>query len=563
MFALRWRVALVVAGLAAVCGLSAPLAAQGRNPQNSAFDDARQRYEADVNRPALFIRNRSLERFAAIRDPRVIDIFAQRYRRPEAPADHVRYLLAAAAAENFDSAEHLTAFNRWAGQHQTDSDAWLWFLVQSLNAKHGQAEKVVNDAKSHRNEVLRAVSLEALAREQAATALKLVPEILGNLPRRGAGRVMLMESCASVLLHARHLLRSDDFRTAAMQVIALLGERQTEDRTKLVIARFLKIVFNVAQASTSPEFWLQLLNGAAQQNDPRYAVPQPSFIGVEATGKRVAFVIDLSDSMLIPLTPGEKDELRGVVTGGPGSAQPGNRPADNPGANLPWDSIRNRFDAAREFLKLALQNLSDDMEFTIIVFGTKAEPLKGSTGMLPANRNAIRAMIRELDAYRPGPQAPDRPHGTLMGHTNFHGGLLRAFQTAGRNRLITENEHVDANALLNGCDTIFVLSDGAPSWDDFEATDRRDPEDRAGDPEAGTMSGQLPPSLIYYGPYQDSRRLVRDLHRLNLLRKAEIHVVAIGEADLDLCRQVAEAGWGKVRHIGGGGGGGRGGRFGR
>ena len=35
-----------------------------------------------------------------------------------------------------------------------------------------------------------------------------------------------------------------------------------------------------------------------------------------------------------------------------------------------------------------------------------------------------------------------------------------------------DDEHVHPQAFAQGCDTIFLLSDGAPSWDNFDINDR-------------------------------------------------------------------------------------------
>ena len=99
-------------------------------------------------------------------------------------------------------------------------------------------------------------------------------------------------------------------------------------------------------------------------------------------------------------------------------------------------------------------------------------------------------------------------------------------------------------------DTIFLLSDGAPSWDDFDEVDARDPEDQAGDPETH-QKYQNVDRLRFQGPYAHPpySHLVDDIERMNLFRKAEIHCVGIGEANQDLLDAIAKIGGGKSIRI--------------
>jgi hypothetical protein len=60
-------------------------------------------------------------------------------------------------------------------------------------------------------------------------------------------------------------------------------------------------------------------------------------------------------------------------------------------------------------------------------------------------------------------------------------------------------------------------------------------------------------SANFFGPYRRTENLLGDLRRLNLFRKAEIHTVSMGDADLYLMHRIAMLGLGKYRNLGGNG----------
>ena len=250
-------------------------------------------------------------------------------------------------------------------------------------------------------------------------------------------------------------------------------------------------------------------------------------------------MIDASDSMLTPLSGREKEDLRPVT--GDGAA---------PRDRLPWDRIKNRFDLAREYLRQSIMALDKSHVFTVVLFGTKAKLLASTPGLVAANPKRIKKVMRELDAIEPGPEIEDRPHGTLLGRTNLHGAMDRAFRVKDKGLMkLSKGAYASLDMLTKGCDTIFLLSDGVPSWDDYAADDRRDPEDHAGDPELGKRLDDEK-VLNYYGPYVEwNGYLVDDVRRMNLLRGVEIHCIGIGEADMALLRRIAAAGIGDSKQI--------------
>jgi hypothetical protein len=134
-----------------------------------------------------------------------------------------------------------------------------------------------------------------------------------------------------------------------------------------------------------------------------------------------------------------------------------------------------------------------------------------------------------------------------MGDTNVHGAFRKAYKLK-ENGLTGPNEHVKEDAFLQGCDTIFLLSDGDPSLSDWVILDKRDEDDHVGDPETGTPLTPTP-ELWQHGPYSQEEWILDDLHRMNLLRRVEIHAVGIGEASNGLLHQIVNIGGGRVRRI--------------
>jgi hypothetical protein len=345
-------------------------------------------------------------------------------------------------------------------------------------------------------------------------------------------------------------------------------------RTKIVVGRRLATTFGRNHPVLESKYWHRLLllaEGAeegAPEADDRYAQPKPpTFAGVPATGKRIVYLIDCSDSMLAPMSVTEITELkkprpRGEVTPGddagkptlppppePEEPAPDEKPVDDPLADavVDWKKVKTRFDAAREMLKASVKNLPPDASFAVVLFGSKAELSKTTPGMTPASAGAAAKLAGELNAMRPGRPTALRKFGTLMGDTNVHGAFRKAFKLK-ETGLSGPNEHVRADAFLQGCDTIFLLSDGDPSLSDWVQLDRRDADDRPGDPETGApLVGT--PELWQHGPYSQESWILDDLRRMNLLRRVEIHAVGIGEVSGGFLQQIADLGGGRVRRI--------------
>lgn len=499
-----------------------------------AYEQALDRYEERIDRPPLATRLGGIRALAGTRDPRALKILAARYRKPRVPKDHERYQLAAAIGDAFTKSAHVERLAKLMRAHRKDEHAWLWFHASRAEARGpgvaGLLEQIADDGTKP---FLRAALLERLAAERRPEALPFVAGLGAEaLPRRGPARMLLLEAAASVLLALRDEA-APGYPEAARAVVDLLALDDVDDRTKLVIARHLARTFRLEKVTTDHAFWRRMLAALEPVEAQGGTVAgRPRFFGLEAAGQRVVYVIDLSDSMLDPLTWREKQDAKRLDAEG-----------------IAWPRIHSRFDLARAYLKQSIEGLGRDVHFMVIGFGTQAETFRSTKKLVKASRGNVTAALRELAEIEPGRVARGRPHGTLRGATNLHGALLLAFRaTTGKD--VDEHEHVDAKALSTGCDTIFVFGDGRPNEDDFAATDRFDGGRITTDTETGRTAEAAPGSARFYGPYRNVGNLLRDVRRMNLFRKAEIHTVAMGEADNALMRRLAEIGLGQYRSIG-------------
>jgi len=512
-------------------------------------------YRKSQKRPSLWKRTLGREAIAATRDKRAIELLAEDYAKPEKPHDQVQYLCASIATLYFNDKDSVEPLDAWRVKHTDAEDAWLWYRVLSVHQQFRGADDVIAIVKDPELDVfLRAAALEAIAMRSDGDMLGLIQELLNNLPD-DKQRWVLVESCMNAMRRQTAKLDDDAFRHPANQLARMLDQDVVPEHTKYAIARTFRDIFKAEHAWLTSAPWLKRIAGETGRV-PSRTLAQPSFLGLQAEGTRICYVIDMSDSMLTPLTDKEKQDLRNPVTGH-GKYDDPDKKAPPPKADpeieaLPWDKIVTRFDAACEFLKLSLRKLTDEQEFAVIWFGTDAGLLDECKGMQKVNDKRVEKVIEELDAIKPGKPTTARPQGTLRGMTNLHGGIQRAFKCKSKG-LIKDYEYVDWLGFTQGADTIFLLSDGKQSWSDWDAVDSTDSDDVAGDPESGygaDEGGGEHSELHFYGPYVDERHMLDDFTRMNLFRKCEIHCIGIGEADSRALKAIAQIGHGNLRIVG-------------
>ncbi len=554
--------------------------------QSTDYGPAKVAYDDYIKRPSLQMRSRGRYRLAQTGDIRAMKILYESYAKKYTPQDQEHYLITSITAKFFSDEAHVPIWKEWREKYPAATEAWLWYRSLMIHGAVKGDDELLSVAKTHKELFIRAAAIEAMAENNSEKLLPFLDELCAGLGElKGIDRIVMTETAARCLYSQAFHYGTDLFRKPAMKLIDMLDDKDTNARTKLVIARYLRETLGGDNLwiNAKPWHW-KLLNPNKPMpvgddgKDGRYAEPpKPKFVGVEAAGSRIAYVIDLSDSMMTPFTAKEKEEIkkppppkpRGPVTGGGegGKKEPREEPKkEEPKAeekppekevedDMPWDKIKCRFHVAREYLKLSLKGLLPDQFYCVIVFGTQAKLMNSTKGLIQATPAAIQATIKELDMIKPGPPTAVRKHGVLMGDTNLHGGIHRAFKVR-KTGMGKEYEYVDPAGFTDGADTVFILSDGDPTDDDWAIDDKRDKDDQTGDPETNVKAPDQP-VLNFPGPYGYflpksvmGELLTDDVRRLNLFRKCEIHCIGIGEVSAGLLSRIAECGMGECKMVG-------------
>ncbi len=523
---------------------------------DAAWKKALATYTEWIQRPSLWKRTLARENLAATVDPRAFDLLVKSYSKPEDPADQNRYLIASILMRTFRNKPDEALLSAWRKKHGKAEDAWMWFETLRPSA-HQHFDELRLQALGKGDPFLRAVAIEALADAAAKgnepeKLAELCLEVLDNPSSKELERALLTESVARVLLTMRRQVRGETWRPVTEAIIRQFDEPETPQRTKVVLSRMLSQVFGCSNLGYESHWWrTELERDKAQSKPVAGKTSTVPFFSIRAIGYRFVYVIDASDSMCKRVSDREKRDI-GPTTG------PTAKPKEGEGAeggfvpkegDLDWNRIVTRFDVGREFVRMSLKSLQPEHFFAVVLFGDEAEPLTSTTKLVPATPQNVRAAIAELDAIEMGPATGARPDGVIRGRTNLHAGFARAFELT-KSGDTKKSEYVDAKAMVDGCDSIFLLSDGAPSWDNWPAEDARDPEDQAGDPETGAKYNNVD-RLLFHGPYARPPYdfLAQDVERMNLFRKAEIHCVGIGEANHQLLDRLAKIGGGQSLNI--------------
>ena len=341
------------------------------------------------------------------------------------------------------------------------------------------------EAASLRNVALRGAAIEALSATSSEALYDLIPELLQSPPKKDQDQIALMGAYASALtaLGNKKTQTETPWKKLALTLVATLEDENVPRAAKLILARHLAAELDAEAVVLEAAAWRTLLAKRAQEAKDRRkegdkASPEadgaddeyvrPRFFGVEVTGERVCYLLDLSDSMAAPIPPEWKP--KGAPESGPRvrkKRKKGDLPTE---ADIPWYIVKTRFDVAREHLRVSLERLQPDQKFCVIGFGSNAEYIKGTKGMVKATPGNVKKVLKELDGIKVGAPQGERVHGTIWGDTNLHAGLKLAFATSKKGR-VKGAGYVDPETFVSGADTLFVLSDGDPSVDDYTVTD--------------------------------------------------------------------------------------------
>jgi len=499
-------------------------------------------YKEYLRRGPLLMHTRGRVRFAQTMDPRALQVLADSYAKPEVPKEQVQYLLAGIATRYCTGEEHVAIYDDWRARHSEPKDAWLWYRALGVKRAWSGADELAALARGADGLFLRAAAVEALADKGDPVLLELIPGLVEAMPKKAAEKAVLVGALASALLSQKPSANTPAFRTAAVAFVHLLDDQhELLLSTKLVIARHMAALLDVDQTLIDSQAWINLLADRARtvEYDDEYV--RPSFFGLEASGSRICYVIDMSDSMCKPINPATKPK-------GPDTGLKRNKGEPPTEDDIPWQRVQNRFDLAREHLRRSLQRLDKDKRFCVIFFGDRADLVRNCTGMMPATSSNVGRVMKAIDDIEPGAPTDMRPDGTLRGMTNLHGGLRRAFQVTEKD-IVKEHEYVALETFAQGCDTIFLLSDGDPTWDDWDCKDTNYGEDPIGDPESRKAQPDAA-RLHYHGPYTDWPTLIEDVKRMNLFRAVEINCIGIGEVQMGFLSQLARIGLGRAVNAG-------------
>lgn len=523
------------------------------------FGETEAFYRREGHSEALALRARAFFRLATAADGQGIPLLVERWRSPQGPhEEEERFLMASGLRYAGRDEATQRAIGEWLAAAK-GKDAWLEY-----NAMLCQGEAplllVANDAKAPAWR--RAAAITALGRgdgalEPTIAGLAALVEA-GALPTKGDDLELISGALGAALVALQRRVELDPTEepgadACAPLVQALMGLLQRpklpEGAKRLLERRLSRFGQGAPEPADAGDEDTTRVRGGAKLADS-------DFMGITVKGvERLVYVIDMSDSMLAPLTERELGELKERA----GRQQPSGSRARKARERLDWERIRTRFDAAREFLKLSLGELTDDAAFAVVRFGDAAELLRSTPKLVAAKPKTVARACAELDRIEPQPQEGSGRLG-LFGNTNLHAAIRLAFAVSRKGVLDPEacaRPSCPRDALA---EAIFVLSDGAPTRDDFTGKGPEEDVDAAGswdevDPETGKVTRHGPREAgkgrqTHLGPYQDLEYFRPDLERLELFRWTAVHVVGIGECDRYWGQALTELGEGELQIIG-------------
>lgn len=252
----------------------------------------------------------------------------------------------------------------------------------------------------------------------------------------------------------------------------------------------------------------------------------PTFFELEPAGKRLVYVIDISESMENPwkappelIDPAEKD--KDPVTG---KQKPKETRKDEDGNEIKrpeYKLIETKIELAKAELIYSIQQLDSSYYFNVVLYNKEHSFLFEDESEFykadKSNRNRFIEAVKELEP---------------VSVTNIHGALLRAFRTTEDGYLEEDDGDPGLNedALEKGADTIFFLTDGWPTWSDDSTEWSK-----------SSNSGE--------GAFVNGEMITADIWRTNVFRRVVIHTVGIGNHDKDLLKDLSGQNHGKYRDM--------------
>ncbi|GAB4142940.1 MAG: hypothetical protein Fur0037_10340 [Planctomycetota bacterium] len=530
-----------------LCGAIVMALGAGLGAQHTVvYEEALARYKECIDRLPFVFQTEGRTRLAETGRLEALEILIHDYATAKDHTEHARYTLADLFGKHFRSEEALAPFAKLRASFHKPVDVWMWARTLAVQTDYAGDSEALSIAAENKDPRLRAAAIHALGHAKRADLGRAILEACIDLPKRDGDRAVLIGAMSSAIDANRGRTGEESFRRGLSAYANLLADDLKLPRIlKVEIARTLMRILRGPALFLEPEPWLVLIErGEVKVPDSTHTVVKPRFFGIESDGERFCYVIDMSDSMCREISP----EMRpkGPITG-PRKRPKGVLPDEN---DIPWHKVKTRFDLAREQLRISLARLSKEKSFCIVWFGDEAGTLDATRGLVRATAANVRRAMAELDAIEPGkPEPVKAPDGRLRGGTNMHAGLRLAFALASKGPA-DEPAYVDPKPLTEGCDTIFLLSDGEPSWDDFHVEDKDYGEGRPViNAEYGAAAPRTP-RMVYWGPYHAIPWLPADVVRMNAFRNVTIHAIGIGEANRKLLDELARIGNGQSFDLG-------------
>lgn len=535
--------------------------AGGATSTTPGYADALARYKECIGRIPFQHHTEGRNKLAQTRALEGLQVLIGDYTKPQNHAEHTRYTIATLFGRHYDFGEASGPLNALRQANDKPVDTWLWVKALRIFANQGGQAEVLAIAQSDKSMLHRAAAIAAIGESKDAE-LKgaIVPNCI-EFPKKESDRYLLLGAMSGALWENKKRVNEAGYREALTAYIGLLAPTLDLPHTaKVQMARHLQWILNGPALFVNPEPWLELLaRGEVKAPAKGGTSAAPRFFGVETDGERFCYVIDMSDSMLMPISPSAKPPSNPIT--GP---RPKKKRALLDESDLPWDKIQTRWDLAREQLRISLLRLTPDKTFSVVWFGDKSGTLDSCKGMIKATKSNVDRVVAELDSIKPEPVPPQGQDGrgragvvppgekepkVLRGDTNMHSGIARAFGLAGKGFVDTA-AYVDGEALSEGCDTIFLLSDGAPTTDDFIVVDKDYQEGEVVSDMETSKAAPRTPQLWYPGPYREDDWLIEDVRRMNAFRRIRMHCIGLGEANTGLLKRLAEVGHGEVFFFG-------------
>ncbi|MCR9244363.1 MAG: hypothetical protein NXI31_04975 [bacterium] len=538
-------------GVLALLVLGSPALGQSRKKKSKEpeapdpYQQALEKYEEYIKRDPFKHHTEGRTTLANTRDTRGLATLAADYAKPHAYDEYTRYTLTHLIAKNFNRDEFLPQLKSMRAEFDEEVDMWMWVRFLTIQIDRENDEEAIKIATTAKKYLHRAAAILALGRSRDGRIKDAIVQNCVEFPRKASDRCAILGAMAGALHADRKQVNDPDYRAALTAYIGLLDPKLGLTHvSKIQMSRHLQWILDGPALFVNPEPWLEILSrGQVKKKKKKYETSAtPSFFGIETFGERFCYVIDMSDTMCQKIDPSAKPDNVPIT----GRKRPKRKKGFVPSeSDLPWNLIETRWDLAREQLRISLLRLTDDKWFSVIWFGDKAGTLKSCKGLIRATKRNVDRVIAELDSIEPDPAVEGRaPHGVLRGKTNLHGGLQLAFGLS-KKGFVEEYGYVHPKVLTEGCDTIFLLSDGAPSWDTFEKKAINYDQEEGVESTEYSNNRQVTSHMNYAGPYVGQDWLEEDVERMNAFRRIRMHCVGLGEANMSLLKGLAKMGNGK------------------